>query len=114
MSAPAATGDAASLSREARFTEDFQSQHGSYHPEPEGSDAAKRQNTLKKKDSVSRKASVQRSGSEKPGLGYIHDVEGQLENRNSVFYTPVPTQGNPTEALANRFMGELLLFDAAP
>lgn len=25
---------------------------------------------------------------------------------NSVFHTPIPTTGNPTEVLANRFQGE--------
>ncbi len=33
---------------------------------------------------------------------------------NSIFYTPVPTSGNPTDVLANRFQGMTLLFIAAP
>jgi hypothetical protein len=35
---------------------------------------------------------------------------GQSEEMNSVFYCPVPTSGSPTELLANRFQGMLLLF----
>lgn len=71
----------------ARFTEDFQ----------EGGDDVQRQSTLKKN------TSVKRTGSKKSRSG---SVGGGAESRNSVFYTPIPTQGNPTDVLANRFNGK--------
>lgn len=71
----------------AKFTEDFQEGDGVQH-----------QSTLKKK------TSVKRTGSKKSRSG---SVPGEAESRNSVFYTPIPTQGNPTELLANRFNGKL-------
>lgn len=74
--------------------------------------------TLKKKRSLSRKASLKRSGSQKnsiPGSERDMGFDGQDEyvgehasEMNSAFFTPVPTSGNPTEVLANRFQGELL------
>lgn len=67
----------------AKFTEDFQ----------EG-DSVQRQSTLKKN------IPIERTGSKK-------SLSGEAESRNSVFYTPIPTQGNPTEILANRFNGKL-------
>ncbi|KAL9099982.1 MAG: hypothetical protein Q9163_004591 [Psora crenata] len=64
--------------------------------------------TLKKRQSLSKKNSVKRSGSKRasrPGsvksLTFADDVDGS--EANSVFYTPVPTHGSPTEVLANRF-----------
>lgn len=73
--------------------------------------------TLKKKRSLSRKGSVKRAGSKKgsrPGsvrslnLGDQEDYtdEHGIET-NSAFFTPVPTSGNPTEILANRFQCKL-------
>lgn len=69
--------------------------------------------TLKKKQSLSRKNSLRRAGSKKgsrPGsvrsLTFADDVAGP--EASSVFYTPVPTRGNPTQTLANRFDGMLL------
>lgn len=69
--------------------------------------------TLKKKRSLSRKGSVKRTGSKKGsrpgsvrslGLGDQEDYTGEHGNEmNSAFFTPVPTSGNPTEILANRF-----------
>lgn len=69
--------------------------------------------TLKKKQSLSRKGSVKRTGSKKSsrpgsvkslGLGDQEDYTGGYGNEmNSAFFTPVPTSGNPTEILANRF-----------
>lgn len=70
----------------AKFTEDFQ----------EG-DGVQRQSTLKKD------TSARRTGS----------VGGGAESRNSVFYTPIPTQSNPTEILANRFNGKLSVLNNA-
>lgn len=74
--------------------------------------------TLKKKQSLSRKGSVKRTGSKKSsrpgsvkslGLGDQEDYAGGYGNEmNSAFFTPVPTSGNPTEILANRFQCKLL------
>ena len=66
--------------------------------------------TLKKRQSLSKKNSLKRAGSKKgsrPGsiksLTFTEDAAGG-ESSNA-FYTPVPTHGNPTEILANRFQG---------
>lgn len=71
--------------------------------------------TLKKRQSLSRKNSLKRSGSKKgsrPGsvrsLSFAEDVNGHGSEMNSAFYTPVPTTGTPTEILASRFQGMLL------
>ncbi len=71
--------------------------------------------TLKKRQSLSRKTSLKRSGSKKgsrPGsvrsLTFADDVDGQGSEMHSAFFTPVPTSGSPTEILANRFQGVLL------
>lgn len=68
--------------------------------------------TLKKRQSLSRKNSLKRSGSRKdsrPGsvksLTFAEDVVGLGSEMNSAFFTPVPTTGNPTDILANRFQG---------
>ncbi|KAF2500580.1 hypothetical protein BU16DRAFT_523357 [Lophium mytilinum] len=71
--------------------------------------APARSGTLKKKGSVRRTGSLKRSGSKRSlHAGSIRGVniedEGPVSSKhNSVFYTPVPTTGNPTEVLANRF-----------
>ncbi|KAF2737908.1 hypothetical protein EJ04DRAFT_460178 [Polyplosphaeria fusca] len=67
-----------------------------------------RSGTLKKKASVKRSGSLKRSGSRRSYAGSIRGVSVEDENRgapreSSVFYTPVPTSGSPTEILANRF-----------
>ncbi|KAI9879234.1 MAG: hypothetical protein M1830_009165 [Pleopsidium flavum] len=69
--------------------------------------------TLKKKASLSKKASLKRSGSRKgSGPGSVRGlalgerekhVSGQSDEMSSAFFIPVPTTGNPTEILANRF-----------
>ena len=66
--------------------------------------------TLKKRQSLSRKNSLKRSGSRKgsrPGSvrssSFADGVEGYGSEMNSAFYTPVPTTGTPTEILAERF-----------
>jgi hypothetical protein len=71
--------------------------------------APSRSGTLKKRSSVKRSASLKRSGSRKSthagsirGVS-IEDVDRPSNKHNSVFYTPVPTTGSPTEILANRF-----------
>ena len=67
--------------------------------------------TLKKKASIKRTASFRRSLSRRNsqagsvrGLN-LGDKENYEQNgdMNNVFYTPIPTSGNPTEVLANRF-----------
>lgn len=73
-----------------------------------------RNNTLKKKGSISRKSSLKRSSSRRSiHAGSIKGVgmDGEAvrdSGMNSVFYTPVPTAGAPTDILANRFQGESL------
>jgi hypothetical protein len=69
-----------------------------------------RNNTLKKKSSMRRTTgatgSLKRSGSRKSlAAGSIKSVPGgnETEDFNSVFHTPVPTHGSPTDILANRF-----------
>ncbi|ORY15889.1 hypothetical protein BCR34DRAFT_155557 [Clohesyomyces aquaticus] len=71
--------------------------------------APSRSGTLKKKSSVKRSGSLKRSGSRRSlhagsirGVS-IEDEEPGSSRHNSVFYTPVPTTGSPTEILANRF-----------
>jgi hypothetical protein len=71
--------------------------------------APSRSGTLKKKGSVKRTGSMKRSGSRKSmHVGSIRgvtidDQERGYDREDSVFYTPVPTKGSPTEILAERF-----------
>lgn len=73
-----------------------------------------RQGTLKKKASIKRQSSMKRTLSRKSSrAGSVKslnsgDKEAYEEHpdRNSAFYCPVPTTGNPTEILANRFQGK--------
>lgn len=78
-----------------------------------------RAGTLKKKASLSKRASVKRSGSRKAsgpgsvGLPYAGNdtfpsVDG--DEINNAFFVPVPTTGNPTEILVNRFQGTHCLY----
>jgi hypothetical protein len=66
-----------------------------------------RANTLKKK------ASLRRSGSRRSSrAGSVRSLALQPETSDemhSAFYSPVPTSGNPTEILANRFQGMAIL-----
>nr|OQO15409.1 hypothetical protein B0A51_17136 [Rachicladosporium sp. CCFEE 5018] len=64
-----------------------------------------RNNTLKKKASVKRMGSLKRSSSRKSLAGSIKGVGNSADEQdyNNVFFTPIPTQGSPTEILANRF-----------
>lgn len=70
-----------------------------------------RNNTLKKKASIRRTGSLKRSSSRKSlAAGSIRSVGGksvaggnETEDFNSAFHTPIPTQGSPTDILANRF-----------
>lgn len=74
-----------------------------------------RSGTLRKKASLSKKGSLRRNGSRRslragsvPSLS-LGDREKYhsdgTEDANSAFAVPVPTTGNPTEVLANRFQG---------
>jgi hypothetical protein len=69
-----------------------------------------RSNTLRKQRSLSRNASLKRSSSRRSAragsIGGITYNDTSGVDRNSVFHTPVPTSGSPTEILANRFQGE--------
>lgn len=72
-----------------------------------------RSGTLKKKNSVKRASSMKRSGSRRSmhagsirGVT-IDDQEHGYDREDSVFYTPVPTKGTPTEILAERFQSML-------
>ncbi|KLU84549.1 PH domain-containing protein [Magnaporthiopsis poae ATCC 64411] len=67
-----------------------------------------RGNTLKKKASLRRGGSLKRSGSRrsmKAGSVRSLALQSSLDEHEmlSPFYCPVPTTGNPTEVLANRF-----------
>lgn len=66
--------------------------------------------TLKKKASMRRAASLKRSSSRRSSkAGSVRSLAltsaGDADEMHNAFYTPVPTTGNPTEALANRFQG---------
>ncbi|EMC99627.1 hypothetical protein BAUCODRAFT_136210, partial [Baudoinia panamericana UAMH 10762] len=69
--------------------------------------APARSNTLKKKASIRRTGSLKRSGSRRSlaagSVKSVGGVETGSDDFNSVLYTPIPTQGTPTEVLANRF-----------
>jgi hypothetical protein len=71
-----------------------------------------RSNTLKKQKSFGRKSSLKRSSSKRSvragSIGGITYDDTSGVNTRSVFYTPVPTSGSPTEVLANRFQGKSL------
>lgn len=82
-----------------------------------------RSGTLKKKPSLHKSASLKRTASKRSSYaGSVRSMKlgekekyGETEETNSVFYCPVPTSGNPTELLANRFQGQYsLLFVAHP
>lgn len=62
--------------------------------------------TLKKKASLKRTGSFKRSGSRRSSrAGSVRSLALQPEGNElySAFFSPVPTSGNPTEILANRF-----------
>lgn len=74
-----------------------------------------RSGTLRKKASLSKKGSLRRNGSRRSlragsvrslslGDREKYHVDG-TEDVNSAFTVPIPTDGNPTEVLANRFQG---------
>jgi hypothetical protein len=108
----------------SQFSEDFSSTRGSttYEGEsttsPIGPSSASstpgRSNTLRKKRSLSRKGSMKRSDSRRSSYaGSIRSLVAaekpnadEDDRMNSALYTPIPTQGNPTAVLADRFQGE--------
>lgn len=70
--------------------------------------------TLKKRQSLSKKASLKRRDSGKRSRAasvksFAGDNKltftGDQTELNNAFFTPVPTTGNPTEILVNRFQG---------
>lgn len=74
-----------------------------------------RGNTLKKKNSMRRSGSLRKSGSRRSMRA--GSVKSMALNSNSdpdeahnVFYCPVPTSGNPTEVLVNRFQSKIQLY----
>ena len=71
-----------------------------------GDGAVSRGGTLKKKGSMRKRASLRRSGSKRSvRAGSMKMGDGE-DNFHSVFHTPIPTSGNPTEILSNRFQGK--------
>ena len=73
-----------------------------------------RSSTLKKKSSIKRAGSIGRTASRRSSyagsLRSVKVVEGvarEEPQNNSAFFCPVPTMGNPTELLADRFQCEL-------
>ena len=73
-----------------------------------------RAGTLRKKASLSKKGSLRRNGSRRSlragsvrslSLGDREKYNAE-EDLNSAFAIPIPTNGNPTEVLANRFQGK--------
>lgn len=66
--------------------------------------------TLKKKASLKRGSSLKRNSSRRSSrAGSVRSLalqpSGDSDEMHSAFYSPVPTSGNPTEILANRFQG---------
>ena len=66
--------------------------------------------TLKKKASIKKGSSLRRSSSRRSSkAGSVRSLAlqapGDTDETHSAFYSPVPTSGNPTEILSNRFQG---------
>lgn len=79
-----------------------------------------RSGTLRKKNSASKRASLRRADSSRSALVWnTHQAADDNDkfvvlpedHMRSAFYTPLPTNGNPTDVLANRFQGETSHFD---
>lgn len=60
--------------------------------------------TLRKKASLKRSSSRRSSRAGSVRSLAVHP-QGDIDELHSPFYSPVPTSGNPTEILANRFQG---------
>ncbi|KAK3941158.1 hypothetical protein QBC46DRAFT_107671 [Diplogelasinospora grovesii] len=74
----------------------------------DGATTISRGNTLRKKASLRRSGSLKRSNSRRSmKAGSVRSLALQpttdQDEMHSAFYCPVPTKGNPTEVLANRF-----------
>ncbi|KAF3931679.1 hypothetical protein ABW19_dt0201158 [Dactylella cylindrospora] len=67
-----------------------------------GDGPSRQPSTLKKRNSFKRSNSLKRSGS-RSRRSTVGEMDS--ENPNSAFHSPVPSHGNPTEILANRFAG---------
>ncbi|KAL9050793.1 MAG: hypothetical protein Q9162_006414 [Coniocarpon cinnabarinum] len=66
--------------------------------------ALSRGGTLRKRQSLKKSGSLMRRGSRKSlRAGSIKGMRDDEDSFNSVYHSPVPTSGNPTEVLANRF-----------
>ena len=62
--------------------------------------------TLRKRQSLKKSGSLMRRGSRRSlRAGSIKGMRDDEDSFNSVFHTPIPTSGNPTDVLANRFQG---------
>ena len=66
--------------------------------------------TLKKKASLRRTGSLKRSSSRRSSrAGSVRSLAlhtpADIDDMHSAFFSPVPTTGNPTETLTNRFQG---------
>ena len=61
--------------------------------------------TLKKKASLRRRSSSRRSSRAGSVRSLALQPAGDVDEMQSAFFSPVPTTGNPTEILANRFHG---------
>jgi hypothetical protein len=69
--------------------------------------------TLKKKASLKRQGSLKRSSSRRSSrAGSVRSLVlqpgGDIDEMHSAFFSPIPTSGNPTDILANRFQGTIL------
>jgi hypothetical protein len=74
--------------------------------------------TLKKKASLRRTGSLKKSSSRRSSrAGSVRSLALQtpadIDEMHSAFFSPVPTSGNPTEILANRFQGMQLKCSSA-
>ncbi|KAJ5679682.1 hypothetical protein N7462_007926 [Penicillium macrosclerotiorum] len=134
--------DQPQISHNTRFKEDFETASHRSSLQLDGSAAGiqrsvslmsqgrsptpSRSSTLRKKASLSKKGSLRRNGSRRSlragsvrslslGDREKYNAEG-VDDVNSAFMAPIPTSGNPTEVLANRFQAwrkilkDLILF----
>ena len=63
--------------------------------------------TLKKRGSLKKRASLGRSGSKRSmRAGSMKNFRDPDDDFHSIFATPVPTTGSPTELLGDRFQGK--------
>lgn len=67
-----------------------------------GSGGPSRGDTLRRQASLSRRSSGSPRAGSIPGVGFGRNSEA---DHSDVFYTPIPTNGSPTELLATRFQG---------